>query len=237
MVALGAAELDVGDDLGDEDLADKRPVGVEDVDAIVGAGPDAALDVEPEAIEESGGAGGEDLPPGEGGVDRDGEAADVARPHPAVRGAGIRDVEQTLVGREGDAVRLTKSSATRVTPRCGVDAEDIAAVELHLGEVPLVVGLDAVGGIGEPDGVVRFDDDVVRAVEPLALVAIGDGGDGAVELGAADAAPAVLAARSRPWRSTVLPLVWPAGWRKTPTVPLDSSQRSAGRSGISDQIR
>src|SRR5215213_9915846 len=41
--------------------------------------------------------------------------------------------------------------------------------------------------------------------------------------------------RSLPWRSTVLPLVWPAGWRKTPTVPLDSSQRSWRSFGISLQ--
>ena len=78
MVALGTAELDVGDDLRDEDLADQGSVGVVDVDAIGGAGPDPALDVEPEAIEEPRGGGGEDLASGEGGIVIDGEAADVA---------------------------------------------------------------------------------------------------------------------------------------------------------------
>src|SRR3712207_8479647 len=49
--------------------------------------------------------------------------------------------------------------------------------------VPLIVRLDPVGGIGEPDGVIRFHDDVVRTVEPLAFVVVDDGDHRTVELG------------------------------------------------------
>ena len=89
----------------------------------------------------------------------------------------------------------TKSSATiRISPVAGSTRKTWQPSSSISRAVPLVIRLDAVGGIGEPDGVVRFHDDVVRAVEPLALVAIGDGDDRTVELGAADAAPAMLAA-------------------------------------------
>ena len=57
----------------------------------------------------------------------------------------------------------------------------------------LVVRQDAVGRIGEPDRPVRADHDVVRAVQPLALVLVGDERQPAVVLGADDAAAAVLA--------------------------------------------
>ena len=91
MVALGSAELDVGNDLGDENFANQGPIGVVDMDAIGGAGPDPALDVEPETIEEPGTAGGEDLAPGESGIVIDGEAADVAGPS----GACVAPVSET----------------------------------------------------------------------------------------------------------------------------------------------
>ena len=95
-----------------------------------------------------------------------------------MRCAGIRDIEQALIRREGDAVRPIEIVGDDADfARGGVDPEDVTALELHLRAVPLVIGLDAVGGIGEPDGIVRFDDDVVRAVESLALVAIDDGDD------------------------------------------------------------
>ena len=86
-----------------------------------------------------------------------------------------------------------KSSAT-IADLAGlaVDAEDVVA-DLGLGLVALVVRHDPVGRIGEPDRVVGLHHHVVRAVQPLALVAVGDDRDAAVMLGARDAPPAVLA--------------------------------------------
>ena len=86
-----------------------------------------------------------------------------------------------------------KSSATTADRAAlGVDAIDVVAV-LLLGLVALVVGKDAVGRIGEPDRAVGLHHHVVRRVELLALVAVGDHRGRAVMLGARHAPPAVLA--------------------------------------------
>src|SRR2546422_8210563 len=52
-VALGAAEADIGDHLGNVDLAEQRAVRAVAMDAIAGARPDIAAYIEPEAVEES----------------------------------------------------------------------------------------------------------------------------------------------------------------------------------------
>jgi hypothetical protein len=77
VVALGAAEGEVGGDLGEVDLAEEGAVGVEAAQPVVGGGPDAAQLVQPQAVKRSGIAGGEDLAAGEGGAVDDVEAADV----------------------------------------------------------------------------------------------------------------------------------------------------------------
>ena len=194
-VALGAAEGDVGDHLRDEDLADQRAVGVVAVDALAGARPDAALPVDAEAVEEAGGRFGEDLAALQAlAVGGDGEAADVARAVLDVGGAGVGDVEEFLVGREGEAVRphhVADDAVDRAALR--VDAVDVAAVDLLRRAVALVVGVDAVGRIGEPDRIVGLHHRVVRRVEALALPLVGEHGDRAVMLGARDAPGQVLA--------------------------------------------
>ena len=81
------------------------------------------------------------------------------------------------------------------------------------------------------------DHDVVRAVESLALVAVGEHGDRAVVLGAGDAPVAVLAGDQAALRSRVLPLVKPDGSRNTPTAPVISSQRNIRSFGMSLQTR
>ena len=88
-----------------------------------------------------------------------------------------------------------------------VDAVHVAAADLALGAMALVVAVDAVRRIGEPHRPVGADDDVVRAVQPPAVVAVGEDGDRAVVLGAGHPAIAVLAASpAGPRRSSVLPL-------------------------------
>ena len=77
--------------------------------------------------------------------------------------------------------------------RLRVEAIDVTAADFRLRAVALVVGVDAVGGIGEPDGVVGFDDEVVGRVEALAVPFVGEHRDRAVDLGARDAARQMLA--------------------------------------------
>src|SRR5437868_10164501 len=60
-VALGPAEADVGDHLGNVDLPEESAVRAVAMDAIAGARPDVAAHIEPEAVEESRIAGRKDL--------------------------------------------------------------------------------------------------------------------------------------------------------------------------------
>jgi hypothetical protein len=57
----------------------------------------------------------------------------------------------------------------------------------------LVVGLNAVRRIGKPDRPVGLDADVVGGVEALALEAVGENGQFAIEFGTQDAAALVRA--------------------------------------------
>src|ERR1700674_3257828 len=75
----------------------------------------------------------------------------------------------------------------------GVPAIDVAAADLLGRAVPLIVGVNAVGGVGEPDRVIRFHDEVVRRVEALAVPFVREDGDPAVDLGAGHAARQMLA--------------------------------------------
>ncbi len=121
------------------------------------------------------------------------ENADMAR-HVMFCGAGIGNIKLRLIGREGKAVRLDEILDDGVDrPACRIDPVDVARGLLGLGLVALVIRQDAVGRIGEPDPAVGVYDDVVRRVQPFALVAVGENGDGAVRLGAGDAAAAMFA--------------------------------------------
>ena len=77
--------------------------------------------------------------------------------------------------------------------RLRVDPIDVAAVDLGRRRLALVVAVDAVGWVGEPDGIVRFHDGVVRRVETLALPLVCEDFYRAVELGARHAARQMLA--------------------------------------------
>jgi len=75
----------------------------------------------------------------------------------------------------------------------GVDPIDLAVVDLLFGAIPFVVGVDAVGGVGEPDGVVRLHHDVIGRIQPPAVPLVRDHGNRAVNLGSGDAAREMLA--------------------------------------------
>ena len=82
----------------------------------------------------------------------------------------------------------SKSSATTLSaPGARVQPVDPGRLLLLL-LASLVVGLNAVGRIGEPDRPVGLHDDVVGRVQALALEAVGEHRHFAVEFGAQDAA-------------------------------------------------
>src|SRR5262249_13551761 len=165
------------------------------MDALAGARPDAALPVDAEAIEEPRAAFGEDFAALQRlAVGADGEAADVARPVLDMGGAGIDVVEVFLVRRKGGAVRSHHVGDHRLRlPAFRVDAIDVAAVDLLLRPVAFIVAVDAIGGVREPDRVVRFHDHIVRRVEALAFPVVRNDVDRAVDLGAGYAAREVFA--------------------------------------------
>src|SRR2546422_8597262 len=78
-VALGAAEAEIGDHLGNVDLAEESAVRAVAMDAIAGARPDVAPNIQPEAVEESPIAGRKNLaPPERAAIRAHREAPDMA---------------------------------------------------------------------------------------------------------------------------------------------------------------
>ena len=100
-----------------------------------------------------------------------------------------------LVERKGEPVGSIEVVGDDVArSRRRIDAVHVAAADLALGTMALVVAVDAVRRVGEPHRPVGVDDDVVRAVQPPAVVTVGKYRDRAVVLGAGDPAIAVFAA-------------------------------------------
>src|SRR5215207_7530548 len=103
--------------------------------------------------------------------------------------AGIGDVQKLLVEREGKPVGTVAIVVdNRHFAALAVDAEDVILAELAFAFPTLIIRQDAVGRIGEPDRAIRFDHDIVRAVEPFALKTVGQHCDAAIVLGTGDAA-------------------------------------------------
>src|SRR5215207_1191040 len=115
----------------------------------------------------------------------------VVRP---VREAGIADIELLLVRREAKAVRLDEVIDDHLdVTGFRIHPVDVVLFLLRLGLDALVKTADAVGRIAEPDRTVARDDRVVRRVELLAIVLVGDDGDRAVEFGPGDPSAAMFA--------------------------------------------
>ena len=111
----------------------------------------------------------------------------IGHPLPG-RAVRVGDVEGALVGREPDAVGPGLAVGQQVDRAVGVETVDAVPVELgRLGRG------EAVRRVGEEGGAARVVDDVVGAVEALALVAVGQRDPGAVGLDPRQAAVAVLA--------------------------------------------
>src|ERR1035437_4861589 len=110
--------------------------------------------------------------------------------------ARVDNVELALVRGKGESVRpheVVSDNAHRAT--AGVDPVDVAGSYFAVRLVALVVSVDAVARVGEPDGAVRVLDNIVRAIEPPAVrETISEHDDRAVVLGAGDPAIALLTA-------------------------------------------
>src|SRR3982074_421750 len=122
------------------------------------------------------------------------EHADMRRVVRPVREAGVADIELLLVRREAKAVGLHEVID---------DDLDVTGFRIHPVDVflfllrvcldALVIAADAVGWVAEPDRIIGRDDQVVRRVQLLAIVLVGDDGDRAVEFGPGDPSAAVFA--------------------------------------------
>ena len=166
------------------------------MDPVAGRRPDVAVDIEPEAVRDAGLHDVEDARPFEPAPVDDVERHDVvaALDHPR-----IRHVERPLVEREREPVGVDEGvGRDRQLAGRAVQPEHEAATQLGVGLVALPVVEDPVRRIGEPDRSVRGDDDVVRRVEPPALVPVDDGRAAAIGLVARDASQAVLAGEDAP---------------------------------------
>ena len=156
----GPPKAEVGRDLRRADDAEPRPVGREHPGAARTGAVDLALDVDLHAVGHAVGLlgrhVGKDAPPDHvaGGIELD--RVDV------LGVAGIGDVEHALVGREGEPVRIFELGDEAARP-VGHDRVDPGMRQFLVGE------RHAQTGIGEPDAAVRFADDIVRPVDPLAL--------------------------------------------------------------------
>src|SRR5882757_6746984 len=122
------------------------------------------------------------------------EHADMRRVVRPVGEAGVEDIELLLVRREGNAVGLHEVIDDNFdVTRFRIRPVDVMLFLLRLGFDALIIAADAVDGIGEPDRTIGSDNRVVRRVQLLAIVFVGDDSDRAVEFGPGDPSAAMLA--------------------------------------------
>src|SRR4051795_13713992 len=115
----------------------------------------------------------------------------VVRP---VREAGVADIELLLVRREAKPVGLYEVINDNLdVTGFRIDAVDVMLFLLRLGLDALIIAADAVDWVAEPDRTIGSDDRVVRRIQFLAIVLVGDDGDRAVEFGPGDSPAAVFA--------------------------------------------
>src|SRR5260221_783526 len=95
----------------------------------------------------------------------------VGHPDRALR-VRVGDVQRLVIGRERDPVG--PGEFLRQQAQLAVLADTVDALEVELFFRVLHLARETVGRIGEVERAVRVVDEVVRAVEPLALVAVGD---------------------------------------------------------------
>src|ERR1700689_5519394 len=108
--------------------------------------------------------------------------------------AAVNNVELLFIRREAQAIGLHKiidDDGDGTTLR--VDAKDVVLLLFLLNLEAFVVSVRAIGWIAKPDRSVGSDHYVIGRIDPLAVVAIGNHGDGAVMFCAHDAPTGMLA--------------------------------------------
>src|SRR5229473_91831 len=122
------------------------------------------------------------------------EHADMRRVLRPVREAGVEDIEILLVRGEGKAVGLHEVIDDNLdVTRFRIHPVDVFLFLLRVGFDALIIAADAVGWIAEPDRIIGSDNQVVRRVQLLAIVLVGDDSDRTVEFGPGDPSAAVFA--------------------------------------------
>src|SRR5882724_11938046 len=122
------------------------------------------------------------------------EHADMRRVVRPGREAGVADIELLLVRREAKAVGLHEVIDDNLdVTRFRIYPVDVFLFLLRVGFDALIITADAVGWIGEIDRIIGSDNHVVRRVQFLAIVLVGDDGDRTVEFGPGDPSAAVFA--------------------------------------------
>jgi hypothetical protein len=104
----------------------------------------------------------------------------------------VDDVELALVGREREPVRLREVVGHLDHRAVRLDPVDVAAIGLALRSMPLVVALDPVAGVGEPDRAVGPFDEVVGAVEPATVERVRQRRDRTVDVDPGDGTAPVV---------------------------------------------
>src|SRR3954467_15230537 len=121
----------------------------------------------------------------------------VVRP---AREAGIADIELFLGRREAHAIRLDEVVDDHLdVTGLWIHPIDVFLFLLGLGLDALVESADTVGRIAEPDRTIGCDDHVVRRVQLLIIVLVGDDRDRAVEFGPGDPSATVFASEQAPF--------------------------------------
>ncbi len=154
--------------------------------ALSGRGPDVAVDVAAEAVEEAVIAGGERRRRADRtSVGAQPVGGDGHRQVPDMGSPGVGDVENAFIRRKRQAVGLhAVGDDGGEGAAVGIEPIDVGAADLRGRLQPFIIAVDAVGGIAEPHRAVRLDDRVVGRVQPFAFEAVRQHGDRSVMLGA-----------------------------------------------------
>jgi hypothetical protein len=198
-IAFGTAEAEIGADFWKMNFAEQGAVGREDVHAVEGlagpprSGPDVAIHIAANTIGYAGRHIGKDPAIFQAHAIFDIVDANGMRLAGVWRFAGVDDVHFSFVGRKTDTVGLDHvTDNDRGLTGFRVDAVNVGG-QFEGSFVSFVVGHDAVARIGEPDGSIGMDGEIVWRVELFVLEMIHQHGDGAVVFGAGDAASVVFA--------------------------------------------
>src|SRR5690349_11335960 len=108
---------------------------------------------------------------------------DCRRKPADMRCTRIGHVKRRLIGREGQSIWLyAVRHDERYSAGATVDPVDVGGADLGFALPPLIVAVDSVGRVGEPDRAIRFDHHIVGRIQSAPLILVGKDGDGTIVL-------------------------------------------------------